>query len=75
MKSTRALRKRNYEPHQSSADSKDKCSLFTKNEDQSVQERVTTEIFSEEKTVATKKIVVDEENIQVQQRSPITILS
>ena len=57
--------KRNYEPHQSSADSKDKSSLFTKNEGQPVQGRVTAEMFSEEKIVATEKIVVKEENIQV----------
>ena len=40
-----------------------------------MQGRVTAETFSEEKTVATKKIDVKEENIQVQQRIPITILS
>ena len=34
--------KGNYEPHQSSANSKDKSSLFTKNEGQLVQGRVTT---------------------------------
>ena len=39
-----------------------------------MQDRVTVETFSEKKTVATEKIVVKEENIQAQQRSPITIL-
>ena len=35
-----------------------------------MQDRVTAETFSEEKTIATEKIAVKEENIQAQQRAP-----
>ena len=67
--------KEDCEHQQLSNDNKDKISLFTKKEGQPVQDRVTAETFSEKKTVATEKIAVKEENIQAQQRSPITILS
>ena len=67
--------KEDCEHQQLSDDNKDKSSLFTKKEGQPVQDRVTAETFSEKKIVATEKIAVKEENIQAQQRSPVTILS
>ena len=40
-----------------------------------MQDRATTETFMKEKIVITEQTAVKEESIQVQQRSPITILS
>ena len=63
------------EPQKFSADSKGKCSLFTEKKDQPMQHIAPTEVFSEDKTIVTEKVAVQEEDIQVRQRSPITILS
>ena len=62
-------------PQNFSAESKGKYSLFTQKEEQPVQDRETTEAIMKEKTVVTKQIAIKEEDIQAQQRSPITILS
>ena len=67
--------KGDYEPQKFSADSKGKSLLFTKKEDQPLQDRAPAETFMEEKIVVTEKVAVEKENIKVQQRSPITILS
>ena len=40
-----------------------------------MQHLTPTEVFSKDKTAATEKVIVQEEEIQTQQRSPITILS
>ena len=67
--------KGDYEPKFFSDGSKGKDLLCRKKEGQPVQDRAPTETFMEEKIVVIEKIAVKEENIQVQWRSPITILS
>ena len=63
------------EPQMSSADIKGKYSLFTEKKEQPMQHLTPAEVFSKDKTAATEKVTVQEEEIQTQQRSPITILS
>ena len=63
------------EPQRFSADSKGKYSLFTEKKEQPMQHMTPVEVFSEDKTAVTEKVAVQEEDIQTQQRSPITILS
>ena len=63
------------EPKMFSAEIKGKYSLFTEKKEQPTQHMTPTEVFSEDKTVVTEKVVVQEEDIQAEQRSPINILS
>ena len=63
------------EPQIFSADSKGKYSLFTEKKEHPMQHMTPVEVFSENKTAVTEKVAVQEEDIQAQQRSPITILS
>ena len=63
------------EPQMSSADIKGKYSFFTEKKEHPMQHLTPAEVFSKDKTAATEKVTVQEEEIQTQQRSPITILS
>ena len=49
--------------------------MFTHKETQPVQNEAPAEALIDEKIVFTEKVLGDEENTKVQQRSPITILS
>ena len=63
------------EPQRFSADIKGKYSLFIEKKEQPMQHMTPAEVFSENKTAVIEKVVVQEEDIQTQQRIPITILS
>ena len=64
------------EPQRFSAESKGKYSLCTQKEDQTVQDKEIAEAVMKEKiAIITEQIAIKEENIQVRQRIPITILS
>ena len=67
--------KGDYESQQPSVDSRSKSLLFIKKETQPVQNRALAETLMDEKMVDIDKYAVKEENTNVQQRSPITILS
>ena len=57
------------------ADIKGKYSLFTEKKEQPMQHLTPAKVSSENKVAVTEEITVQEEEIQTQQRSPITILS
>ena len=63
------------EPKMFSDDIKGKFSLFIEKKEHPMHHMAPVEVFSEDKTAVTEKVVVQEEDIQAQQRSPITILS
>ena len=67
--------KGNYEPQQPSVDSENKNLLFIHKESQPVQNKAPAEALIDEKIVFTEKVLGEEEDTKVQQRSPITILS
>lgn len=67
--------KGNNEPQRVEADSKGKYSLFPQQEDQPEKHMAPAETLSEEKIVVTEKGALEKEDIQVQRRSPITVLS
>ena len=67
--------KEDYESQQPSVDSKSKILLFIKKETQLVQNKAPAEALIDEKNVFTEKVLGEEEDIKVQQWSPITILS
>ena len=62
-------------PQMSSAEIKGKYSLFTEKKEQPMQHLTPAKVSSEDKVVVPEKITVQEEEIQTQQMSPITILS
>ena len=62
-------------PQMSSAEIKGKYSLFTEKKEQPMQHLTLAKVSSEDKVAVPEKITVQEEEIQTQQMSPITILS
>ena len=62
-------------PQMSSAEIKGKYSLFTEKKEKPMQHLTPAKVSSEDKVAVLEKITVQEEEIQTQQMSPITILS
>ena len=67
--------KEDSEPKVFPADFKGQYSLFAKKKDHLMQHIAPAEVFTEDKAVVIEKVVVQEENIQAQPKSHITILS